>query len=374
MYYILHGAEEFRRSEAVAKLKSRMMSDGVGDLNIVILDGRKVGLNELIDACKVIPFLADRRMVIVEGLLQRIGPRTSSRAKQSKGRSATAGEGDYAEKLAAYLPDLPPFTRLVFVESKLLARNHPILAGARDSSEAYVREFKPLSGGQLQDWIRRRSREKGADISRDAVSMLVSFVGDNLRLLDRELEKLAGLVNYSRLITSDEVKALVTAARDTNVFALVDALGLRNRARAVQQLQELLASGASALYLLAMMARQVRLILSVKDLAQEKGLGPDEIRRELRISRGFIVSKLLRQAEWFSIEELESIQRRMLAIDQAIKTGRIEGDLALELLVVEVCQRKPSGRKRAYQGRRAERTRPARPSSSASPEQRSRYN
>jgi len=374
MYYILHGDEEFRRSEAVARLKSRMISDGMGDLNIMVLDGRTVGLNELIDACKVIPFLTNRRLVIVEGLLQRIGPRASSRAKQGKGRSATAGEGDYAEKLAACLPDLPPFTRLVFVESKSLARNHPILASARNSGEAYVREFKPLRGGELQDWIRRKSREKRANISRDAVSMLVSFVGPNLRLLDQELEKLAGLVNYSRPITGDDVKALVTAARDNNVFALVDALGLRNRARAVQQLQELVASGASALYLLAMMARQVRLILSVKDLVQEKGLGLDEIRRELRISREFIVRKLLRQAEWFSVGELERIQRRMLDIDQAIKTGQIEGHLALELLVVEICRKEPGGLKRAYQGRRAERTRLARSSSSASPEQRSRYN
>jgi len=374
MYYVFHGDEEFRCSQAVAKLKAQIMSDGIGDLNIVVLDGKKVGLGELIGACNTVPFLTDRRLVIVEGLLERLEPRASSRAKKrEKSRSPSASELEYADKLAAYLPDLPPSTRLVFVERKRLSPHNPILKQATDSSEAYVREFKQPGSGALQDWIRRQARRKGADITGDAVRMLISFVGQNMRLLDQELEKLVALVNYSGTINGDDVKALVHATHDPNIFSLVDALGLRDRQRAMLELQELLATGASDLYLLAMMTRQIRLILSVKDLVEEKGLAPDATRRELRISHRFILEKLLRQARWFSIEELEMIQRRMLGIDQAIKTGSIEGSLALELLVVEVCRRESDAPKRGYQGRRRERTLSASSSSSLSPEQRSRY-
>lgn len=374
MYYVFHGDEEFRCSQAVAKLKAQIMSDGIGDLNIVVLDGKKVGLGELIGACNTVPFLTDRRLVIVEGLLGRLEPRASSRAKKrEKSRSPSASELEYADKLAAYLPDLPPSTRLVFVERKRLSPHNPILKQATDSSEAYVREFKQPGSGALQDWIRREARRKGADITGDAVRMLISFVGQNMRLLDQELEKLVALVNYSGTINGDDVKTLVHATHDPNIFSLVDALGLRDRQRAMLELQELLATGASDLYLLAMMTRQIRLILSVKDLVEEKGLAPDATRRELRISHRFILEKLLRQARWFSIEELEMIQRRMLGIDQAIKTGSIEGSLALELLVVEVCRRESDAPKRGYQGRRRERTLSASSSSSLSPEQRSRY-
>jgi len=357
MYYVFHGDEEFRCSQAVAKLKAQIVSDGIGDLNIVVLDGKKVGLGELIGACNAVPFLTDRRLVIVEGLLGRLEPRASSRAKKrEKSRSPSASELEYADKLAAYLPDLPPSTRLVFVERKRLSPHNPILKQATGSSEAYVREFKQPGSGALQDWIRRQARRKGADITGDAVRMLISFVGQNMRLLDQELEKLVALVNYSGTITGDDVKTLVHATHDPNIFSLVDALGLRDRQRAMLELQELLATGASDLYLLAMMTRQIRLILSVKDLMEEKGLAPDATRRELRISHRFILEKLLRQARWFSIEELEMIQRRMLGIDQAIKTGSIEGSLALELLVVEVCRRESKAPKRGYQGRRRERT------------------
>ncbi|MBA7656119.1 putative protein YqeN [subsurface metagenome] len=374
MYYVFHGDEEFRCSQAVAKLKAQIVSDGIGDLNIVVLDGKKVGLGELVGACNTVPFLTDRRLVIVEGLLERLEPGASSRAKKrTKSSSPSASELEYADKLAAYLPDVPPSTRLVFVERKKLSPHNPILKQATDSSEAYVREFKQPGSGALQDWIRREARRKGADITGDAVRMLISFVGQNMRLLDQELEKLVALVNYSGTITGDDVKTLVHATHDANIFSLVDALGLRDRQRAMLELQELLATGASDLYLLAMMTRQIRLILSVKDLVEEKGLPPDATRRELRISHRFILEKLLRQARWFSIEELEMIQRRMLGIDQAIKTGSIEGSLALELLVVEVCRRESDAPKRGYQGRRRERTLSASSSSSLSPEQRSRY-
>lgn len=374
MYYVFHGDEEFRCSQAVAKLKAQIISDGMGDLNIVVLDGSKVGLGELVGACNAVPFLTDRRLVIVEGLLESLEPRASSRAKKRDGsRSPSASELEYADKLAAYLPDLPPSTRLVFVERKRLSPHNPILKQAIDSSEAYVREFKRPGSGALQDWIRRQTRRKGADITADAVRMLISFVGQDMRLLDQEMEKLVALVDYSGTITGDDVKTLVHATHDPNIFSLVDALGLRDRERAMLELQELLATGASDLYLLAMITRQIRLILSVKDLVEEKGLTPDATRHELRISHRFILEKLLRQARWFSIEELERMQRRMLGIDQAIKTGRIEGSLALELLVVEVCRRESKAPKRDYQGRRPERTLSASSSSSLSPEQRSRY-
>jgi len=371
MFYVLHGDEEFGRSEAVSRLRAQVVSDGMGDLNIIVLDGRKVKLNELIDACNAIPFLTERRLIIVEGLLQRFEPKASSR-REEKAAARSPADRDYADGLATYLPHLPPSTRLVFVETRELSARNPILKEALASNDGYVREFKPLKGTALEEWVRRRSRQKGAEITRPAAKTLVSCAGDSLRQLDQELAKLAGYVNYSRPITDDDIRALVSAAHDANIFALVDAMGMRDRERAMRELQELLASGASDLYLLTMVARQVRLILSVKDLAQEKGLGPDQIRRELRISHRFILDKLLKQARWFDLEELESIQRRILGIDQAIKTGRIEGALALELLVVEVCRRRAETPGQGYQGRRRERTRSARASSSASPEQRSR--
>ena len=357
MFYVFHGDEEFIRSEEVAKLRARIAEDGMGDLNITLFDGEKVSLDELMNACNTLPFLTNRRLIVVEDLLQRFEPRGRSRGRRDSAGVSRAGELRQAEKLATYLPNLPPTTRLLFVESKQLNPNNPILKKAQQAPNGHVRKFTLPESGELQDWTRGRARDKGATITSMAASLLLSFVGPNLRLLDQELEKLSAYTGYARPIEGKDVRTLVSAAHEANIFALVDSLGLRNRERTVRQLQDLFAAGASDLYLLAMIARQVRLILSVKDLAEEQGLQPEEIRRELHISHRFIVDKLLRQARRFSMGELEAILRQMAETDQAIKTGRLGGPLAIELLVVETCRHVPTGETRDYQRKSTLRTR-----------------
>jgi DNA polymerase III subunit delta len=297
-------------------------------------------------------------LIIVENLLQRFDtpsrvrassgttakPASTRRAGAGSKSAASGGDAEYSDRLLAYLPTMPTSTRLFLVESKTLNANNPILKYAQQGQNGYVREFKPLGEEKLRDWLQQRTKDQVAQLTREGANLLAVSLGHNLRLLDQELAKLAGFVGYGRPITADDVRTLVNAVQEADIFGLVDALGLRQREQAIRRLQELLASGANELYLLTMVARQFRLILAAKDLAMPGTSGavkrkPDEIGQELNIRHGFIVDKLLKQAQQFSIQELEEIQRRILAVDQALKTGRSEGPLALELLVVEICQR-----------------------------------
>lgn len=351
MFYILHGQEDLTRTEEVAKLKRQIMNDGMGDLNITQLDGRRLELSELINVCNTLPFFTQRRLIIVQDLLQRFESGGGRRRGQKQPADSTADK-EYAKKLAAYLPSLPPTTRLLFIESRSLGRRNPIVHLANDKEIGYIREFKPLKEGQVSVWIQRRVKSKGVDIARDAVALLVTYVGTDLRLLDQELEKLAAYAGYGRAITAEDVRQLVNAALDANIFAMVDSIGMRDRAHAMAQLEELIADGANELYLLAMIARQVRLILSAKDLAENQGMRANEIRVKLKISHGFIVEKLLRQAKQFEMRELETIMQRLLTIDEEIKTGRVDGMLALEVLIVQACRR-PASRQRVQRRARS---------------------
>ena len=330
MFYVFHGEEEFTRSEEVTRLKQLVAETGLGDLNIAVLDGRRLQLGALMDACNALPFLGDRRLVIVEDFLARFEP------------SATSAERDLPHKLVAYLSDLPATTRLVFVDNKTLSKRNPVLKGVGKIPDSYQRHFALPGSRDLHLWIETRVRVKGTTIAGPAASLLASMVGPNLRMLDAELEKLAAHAGYARPIADSDVRQLVSAAHESSIFALVDALGLRQRQAAMRELHALIEDGANELYLLAMIARQVRLILSVKDLA-ERGMQPEELRRTLHISHRFILEKLSRQARQFSMEELEGLLERLLGIDHFIKTGRADGALAIEMLVLETCRRQPGG-------------------------------
>ncbi len=346
MFYVFHGHDEFTRSEEVARLKQQVSSAGMGDLNITELDGRRLAFEDLVNACQAMPFLTDRRLVIVRDLLVRF---EGARGARGRGRAAATAAGEaaasgaeeaFAQRLVEYLPQMPPSTRLLFIEAKTLKGSNPIVKAAQQRKDGFVKEFVVPADRALLDWARQRASQHGAGITREAADLLVAAVGPNLRQLDQELAKLAAHGNYERDIGAADVRDLVSAAKQSDIFGLVDSLGARRREDALRRLEELLADpNAHELYILTMIARQVRLILVAKELADEGGLGVDAVQRELRLSHRFIAEKLVSQARMFRMEELEALLRRVAEADQAIKTGRIEGPLALEMLIVESCRR-----------------------------------
>jgi DNA polymerase III subunit delta len=339
MFYILHGDQEFLLSEEIAKLKSQVIEDGMGDLNITELDGRSVTLSELTNVCNTLPFFTQRRLVIVTNLLQRL---QGGRSRKGTNDDETEGEvstsaAQMAEQLLALLPKMPPSTRLVLVDTKTLPQTNPILKQIGKLEGGFVKAFTTPEGSALQSWITQRAKSRGVQIGRQAADKLASAVGNDLRALDQELAKLAAYCNYEGAITEEAIALLVSTAVEASIFGLVDAVGLRQRQQALGHLHRLLADGANELYILTMLARQVRLLISVKELSEEEHLRADDILKRLRISHRFILEKLLRQVRAFQMAELEKLLNRLLEVDQAIKTGRTEGPLALEMLVLQSC-------------------------------------
>jgi DNA polymerase-3 subunit delta len=323
-YYVLHGKDELTRSEALGGLKARLGSPELAVLNTTVFDGADVTLAELKNACDTIPFLTQRRMVIVHGLLSRL---VSPSAK--KGKKDGGWQKRYREGLAAYLPQLPETTRLVFVEPDQLPKNHPILRQAAQDELGYVRAFVPPK--DLVKWVHRRASDKGGQFSPQAAAALVGAVGDNQRLLDQEIEKLLAYTNQERPVSSQDVSSLVPYAQEALIFDAVDALGQRDGARAVRLLHNLLDHGNDPLYLLAMIVRQFRLLIQIKELSEE-GLSPPDIAKKIKL-HPFPTGKLYTQARNFRLEQLERVHCHLLELDVQIKTGQINNVVALDLFV-----------------------------------------
>ena len=334
MIYLIHGNEEFLRAEALRKLIANLDSPETADLNTTQLDGRTVTLRDLTMSADTVPFLAPRRLVIVEFLLGRL-------VAKGKKKGSDADKA-FLSGLTSYLEGVPETTDLVFVEQDAVKRGHPVFKALQPllkSKQAAVIECDlPRRRRELEDrlvgWIEKRVRDKGGSITRDTVHTLIQTVGGNLRLLDQELEKLVTFTEGKRDIRPDDVQLLVTEAAETNIFEMVDAVGQGNGRKAITLLHQLLNQGAHPLYLLSMIVRQYRILLQVKDLIGRGGRRQD-IASELKL-RDFVVEKMVRQARRYSLPQLEDVYERLLATDVAIKTGQMEAVLAIDLLVAEL--------------------------------------
>ncbi len=337
MLYLLHGTDELTRSEELGKLKQKLGDPTVVSLNTTVLDGRKVTLAALIQACDALPFMARRRLVIVENFWSRFEPAEGGKGKEKPPRTPAADTA-LVKGLLEYLPRLPETTGLVFVESRSLHKGNPAFNAvpADQKKTAYVKEFVPPEEGELGRWVERRMKAKGGEIMPQAAQELARFVGADLRQLDQELDKLWAHANFRRAVSVGDVRDLVNSTQTDSIFALVDAIGLRQRERAMRALHELLDAGAAPAYLLTMIERQFRILLQVKDM-RARNCSSAEMQKALGIRHSFIIDKSLRQAQNFRMDALESIYGRLAEVEQKIKTGEIEDLLALDLLVIELC-------------------------------------
>jgi len=329
MLYILHGQDDFSRREELGRIKASLDPDGMLATNIDVLDGREVTLEQLTAICGTVPFLGSHRLVVVEGLLGRFEP--PDRPRRGGGARPRRGPGPELERwraLAECVQRLPASTTLVFLDDELSAGN-PLLDALRPHAE--VIEFRVLKPGAVLQWVMERAQGQGVDISPTAAKLLAELVGNKLWILASELDKLASYAQGRRIEGAD-VKALVSAARDINVFAMVDAVVERRAPLALRLLRQQAAQGVESGYLLAMVVRQYRLIIQAKELSQS-GITTQEIGQRLGIGSDFVLQRVLDQADRYSLSRLKAAYRRLLEADEAVKRGRYNEELALELLV-----------------------------------------
>jgi len=332
MWYVFHGDDELSRSEAILELKQRM-DPIVGPLNTAQLDGRSLSVSDLRGACDAVPFMGGTRLVIVNGLRAAAEGEEKPRRKRGEARADDA----FWQALEGYLPWLPQSTELVFNVAEALPGGHPLLRLAA-SCGGQVRAFAVPVGAELEHWIRRRAEAKGASIAPDAAELLATYVGANLRLLDQELEKLATYVGPAGTIGRREVERLVSAVQEANIFHMVDALGNRDGRRALQLLRRLLQEGKAPLLLLTMITRQFRLLLQARELDAQR-VPVAEMARQMEV-KPFVAKKCLEQAMHFRPGDLRAILAELLDIDVGIKTGQLDGPLALDLFVTRWTERR----------------------------------
>ncbi len=330
MIYLFHGEEEFGKKERINALKA-----GLGDLvdiNTTELEGRSVTHQEVQHHGDVPPFLGEYRLVIVSNLLSRlVGSKT-------KGGKATGASADFTAWLVDYLPTVPETTQLVFSEDKRLLKSNKVLkavAKLGESGEIVAFSAPSMRGNELERWVVQHAKQMDVQLARGVATDLASFIGPNLRLIDSEMNKLAVYAG-DRQVTQEDVRLLVPYAQDANIFDMVDALGHRRTVQAFRLLAQLRNEGAHPLYLLTMIVRQYRILIQVKEL-MEQGLDLDNIARRIKLHT-YPTKKAMAQARQYSSQQLRSIYDRLLDTDVAIKTGQMEANLALDILVIELAR------------------------------------
>ena len=333
MLYILLGQDDFSCRQALEEIKM-----GAGDptllaTNTTTLDGQQLTLDQLRTVCETAPFLAERRLVIVNRLLGRFEPKSKS-GRQVKTTHIVNQQNEY-KSFSAYITQIPDSTTLVLIDGRIGNKN-PLLKEL--SAKAQVKSFPLLKNDRLRQWIGRRVKQEGGSISAEAANLLAKLIGSDLWIMASEINKLV-LFTSGRRIEEEDVKRLVSQAQEANVFAMVDAILEFKAGVAEQLLQRLLEGGAAPAYLLVMLSRQARMIVRAKEL-RGQGKAETEIQDRLGLTSEFALRKVLEQANRYPMRQIIEVYHKLLETDLFIKTGKYDGELALNLLIADLCQRR----------------------------------
>ena len=331
MLYILYGEDDYSRQRALDEIKSTIGDETALVTNTTVLDAPQATIDQLRSVAEAMPFLAEKRLVIIQGLLERFEARAKS-GRRKKTASVSNRQSDH-RSLADYLAAIPDSTVAVLVDGKISNKN-PLLGAL--SAKAKVKSFPLLDKEKLNQWINKRVVDSGGSISQSAVGLLTSYVGSNLWVMASEIDKLV-LFTGGRQIEADDVRQVVSYVQEGSVFNLVDAILEFRGGMAEKLAEQLLQRGASPAYLLVMLTRQLRLVVRVKELKNQRR-PESEIMGRLEMTSPFILRRTLEQASRYSLARLKEVYHRLLETDLAIKTGRYNAELALNILIAELCQ------------------------------------
>jgi DNA polymerase III subunit delta len=334
--YILYGEDTFGRDEAVLRLKEKIRELPAGDHNLTEL-GPETTFHALRMAADVMPFLADRRMVIVQGLLGRLGGRGGGARRAPRARkSATPADSvpDESQQLLEYLPDLPQTTSLVFVEDGRLRPE--ALEAVIPRGRSFIRRY-PLVD-DVPRWIRARAKQNSIEMDESAVRELAMLGGSDLRRLDSELHKLADYA-ADRPVTRADVRELVSG-RELDTWALLDGLSERNTAKALTAYRSLYTHGEK---IGAIFGRDIVPHFHRLLVARELSLATSPERARVDVTalgmNPNTVGRWIKQSAAFDRDELERAIQLLLDVDRQIKTGETEDEAILEVVLVQLCER-----------------------------------
>lgn len=314
MIFFFHGTDDYRAQQKISELKAKFRQTvDPGGHNIHYLDPDTFTLENFFTAAKSSGLWTTKKLVVIKNIFD-----CSLEEKESKA----------VIKYLESVKDTPEENYLIFWQAGTVKKN--TILYKRLAAFKYVQEFKPLEGADLKRWMLDQAKRVGATLSTDAYELLIMLTGGDSWRLAMELEKLAAF-GGADTIDRQTVMDIVAGNGEENIWLLVDAIGGRNKRQALELFERHLAAGYEPRYLLAMIARQFRLLLQTKNAGSTNG-NAYALASSLKLP-SFVAQKLLRQAAGFSLDALSRIYDELLNIDRLLKSDPALSGTAFTLML-----------------------------------------
>lgn len=295
--YVLKTDQDYLKKKVFELCRSQV-EEGARSFDWNVFEAPQDPVAEIVSAARTLPWMSKRRWVYVR------------KAHES------------GKELADYLKDPSPRT-VMLLEADRAGKGWP----------AKLPQVSLPQGASLKQWVLGRVKKEGYRIDPRAADALLELVGDDLQLLERELEKQFVYQMESKQISLDSVLDMTLQAREYDIFALIEAVASREASRALEILSRLFDTGSTAPSILSLLYWNFRRLLAAHELL-DQGLPYFEVLKRLKI---WSYKGKERQVRRQSRDDLEEVLIRLRNADLLLKTTNADPRIHLERVVVDMC-------------------------------------
>lgn len=307
--YLLYGEERYLKKQYTDRLRKAMCGED-DNMNTHFYEGKDVPVGEIIDLAETLPFLAPRRVIFIS----------------NSGLFKSGGE-----KMAEYLAAPNETTFFVFTESEVDKRSKLYKTAQANGT---VVEFAVQDENTLKRWIAGILNREGKKITESTVQLFLTKTGTDMENIQMELEKLICYCMDKEVITNEDVEAVCTNRIGNHIFDMINAIANKQTKQALDLYYDLLALKEPPMRILFLIARQCNMLLQVKEM-KSRGYDNKTIGSKIGVPP-FIAGKYITQASHFKTGDLKAAVRQCVEAEEAVKTGRINDMMSVELLIVSV--------------------------------------
>lgn len=320
--YILCGEETFLVRQIRQRLLEELITPGSESLDQVSIVGdgsvRSIDWKRVMSEIETPPFLSSKKVISLSktGLF-----------------SSSLGTGCEAEELEDLLTHIPDFCCLIFVEEAVVYNNR-LLRRMREAG-AISAKLDRQNMTDLIRWVAALCNRENLRITREAAESLILRCEFSMSDLMSELSTVFLFYQYTgnKYIRPEDIDFLCREDMTGKIFDLTDAIAERRIDDALRMIDVFRERREAPLYVLAMLARQSRDLMIAKEVGDTEWIIGSGVTKS-----SFYARKLVNQARRFSMEKLESMLEGCYQADLAIKTGRIDDQDAVTVVVIRACE------------------------------------
>ena len=307
--YLIFGDEPYLVNQYTDMLVDAISSKD-DTMNFRRYEGSGINENELVDLAETMPFFAGHRLILL--------------VNSGFFKSAP-------EKLPEYLSSVPETTVFIFQEKDVDKRGKMYKAVAKNGHAA---EMKKQNDSDLSKWVLGRLKREKKKITPDALDLFFEKCGNDMYKISLELEKLVCYCGSGEGITADMVELVTSPTLENRIFQMVDALLKKDRKRAFQYYEDLVALKEPVGRMIYKIGNQYSSLLKTKEM-RLNGYDTEKIASLLEISPKAAYAKS-KSVSFLNLKDLREGMKKCVEAEEAFKSGRMGDHLALESLMIQL--------------------------------------